>query len=234
MKLFKRAQNALEQGVKSHEHDEGVLKQSRFWMRSITWGLIGTTAFGVTWLSLAKTEEIVVAGGTLQPIGAVKEIQMPVGGVAKEILVKDGERVQAGQVLIKLDTEISYQNRISLEESLILIKKELSLKETELQRFLEQNSGSVATLSKRLELEKEILERFKTLSEQGATAELQFLKQRNTVTETEGLLRETELQGLRQQSVIRQQMQKLKGQISELNVDLTENRVTIRYQSTLR
>ena len=230
MKLFKRAQNALEQGIKSHEHDEAVLNQSRFWMRSITWGLVGTTAFGVAWLSLAKTEEIVVAGGTLQPIGAVKEIQMPVGGVAKEILVKDGDRVEAGQILIKLDTEISSQKRLSLEESFILKKNELSLKNIELQRFIEQNSGSIDTLSKRLDLEKEILERLESLAKQGATAELQYLKQRNTVTETEGQLRETTLQGLRQQSLIKQQMQKLKSEISELNANMTENRVTLRYQ----
>lgn len=230
MKLFKRAQDVLEQGVKSPNHDEAVLSQSRLWMRSITWGLVSTTVFGVAWLSLAKTEEIVVAGGTLQPIGAVKEIQMPVGGVAKEILVKDGDRVKTGQILIKLDTEISSQKRISLEEGLMLTKEELSLKDTELQRFLEQNIGSVITLAKRLELEKEILERYQTLADQGATAELQYLKQRNTVTETEGQLRETKLKGLRQQSVIKQAMQKLKGRISQLNADLTENRVTLRYQ----
>ena len=82
--------------------DESVLQQGRFWMRTVTWTLIGTTVFGVAWLALARTEEIVVATGKLEPIGSVKDIQMPVGGVADEILVKEGEQVKAGQVLICL------------------------------------------------------------------------------------------------------------------------------------
>ena len=87
MTLLKRAQNALEQRVGARSHDESVLRQSRLWMQAITWGLIGTTGFAVAWLALARTEEIVVAPGTLEPIGAVKEIQMPVGGGA--VLDKD-------------------------------------------------------------------------------------------------------------------------------------------------
>ena len=79
MKLLKRAQSALEQRVSVSNHDETVLQQSRFWMRAISWGLMATTGAAITWLALAHTEEIVVAPGSLQPIGSVKEIQMPVG-----------------------------------------------------------------------------------------------------------------------------------------------------------
>ena len=42
-------------------YDESVLQQGRFWMKTVTWTLIGTTVFGVAWLALARTEEIVVA-----------------------------------------------------------------------------------------------------------------------------------------------------------------------------
>ena len=60
-------------------YDESILQQGRFWMRTVTWTLIGTTVFGVAWLVLARTEEIVVASGQLEPIGSVQDIQMPVG-----------------------------------------------------------------------------------------------------------------------------------------------------------
>jgi len=94
-------------------YDESILQQGRFWMRTVTWTLIGTTVFGVAWLALARTEEIVVAPGQLEPIGSVQDIQMPVGGVADQILVKEGDRVKAGQVLMKLDTETSEEQRNS-------------------------------------------------------------------------------------------------------------------------
>ena len=100
----------------SIKYDESVLQQGRFWMRTVTWTLIGTTVFGVGWLVLARTEEIVVASGKLEPIGSVKDIQMPLGGVADSILVKEGQRVSAGQVLMKLDTEASEEQRKSLQK----------------------------------------------------------------------------------------------------------------------
>ena len=62
--------------------DESILQQARFWMRTVTWTLIGSSLFGVAWLALAHTEEIVVAPGQLEPIGSVQDVQMPVGGVA--------------------------------------------------------------------------------------------------------------------------------------------------------
>ena len=79
-------------------YDESILQQGRFWMRTVTWTLIGSSLFGVAWLAFARTEEIVVAPGQLEPIGSVQDIQMPVGGVADQILVAEGDRVKAGQV----------------------------------------------------------------------------------------------------------------------------------------
>ena len=84
-------------------YDESVLQQGRFWMRTVTWSLIGTTVFGVAWLALARTEEIVVAAGELEPVGSVQDIQMPVGGVVEQILVDEGQSVTAGQVLAEMD-----------------------------------------------------------------------------------------------------------------------------------
>ena len=230
MKLLKRAQTALEQRVTSTTHDEGVLQQSRLWMQAITWGLIGTTGFGVAWLALAKTEEIVVAPGRLQPIGSVKEIQMPLGGIAAEILVKDGDRVKAGQVLMRLDTEVSDQKRKSLQDSLRLRQNQLDLKQVELQRYTSLNRDSINTLTEKVAFEKEILDRFERLAKVGASAELQYLQQRNTVQEVEGRLRETQLDGLRQQAILGQDMQRLKSEIAGLQAEVTETQVTLRYQ----
>ena len=105
--------------------DESILQQGRFWMRTVTWTLIGTSLFGLAWLALARTEEIVVASGQLEPIGSVQDIQMPVGGVADQILVAEGDRVKVGQVLMQLDTEASEQQRLSLEQSIKLKQEQL-------------------------------------------------------------------------------------------------------------
>ena len=230
MKLLKRAQTALEQGVVAGRHDETVLQQSRFWMRAISWGLIGTTGFAVGWLALAQTEEIVVATGKLQPIGSVKEIQMPMGGIAEAILVKDGDKVKAGQVVMRLDTEATLQKQKSLQDNLRLRANQLALKQLELQRYSSLILDRVATLAEKVVFEKEILSRFYQLAQEGASAELQYLQQRNTVQEVEGRLRETKLDGMRQEAILQQDLQRLKSELADLRAQLTESNVTLRYQ----
>ena len=141
--LVRQAQNAIERRVQS-SHEEVVLQQSRFLARTLTWALIGCTGFALAWLSLAQTEEVVVAPGKLEPIGDVKTIQVPVGGVLDEMLVKDGERVSKGQVLMRLDNEATKDRELSLIKTISAKQQQQQLKEVELQRSLNFNDTEQA------------------------------------------------------------------------------------------
>ena len=196
--------------------DESVLQQGRFWMRTVTWSLIGTTVFGIAWLAIARTEEIVVAKGQLEPVGSVQDIQMPVGGVVDDILVKEGDAVKKGEILMKLDTEASEQQFQSLEAS-------IKLKGVERNKYLEMNNAEIQMLEKNLTLQLEILDRFQQLEDSGAASELQFLSQRNTVEETRGRLMQSKADRFRQLSLLDQQLAELKSRLAEV-------RVTLRYQ----
>lgn len=228
--LFRSAQNALEQSVHS-SHEGVVLQQSRFWARAITWTLMGTTGLAIAWLALAKTEEIVVAPGKLEPIGSVKAIQVPVGGVVEEILVKEGTRVKKGQILLKLDTEATADRQKSLIETIDLKQQQLAAKENELQRYLQLNSTEQQVLQKNLVLQQEILARLEGLAREGASAELQYLQQRNEVQEVQGKLDQTRVDRLRQEAILAQAQQQLSSELSDLKSKLTELRVNIRYQA---
>ncbi|KZR70275.1 Hemolysin secretion protein D, plasmid [Prochlorococcus marinus str. MIT 1313] len=229
--LIRRAQNQLEQKVSSVSHDESVLQQSRFWMRAVTWSLIGTTAFAVGWLTIARTEEIVVAQGKLEPLGDVKEIQVPVGGIARDILIKGGDRVSKGQILIQLDTEASSEQVNSLEAQLTKKQQQLKLKLEEQQGTLDLSREQVATTRDNLALEQKILSRFEFLSAQGASSELQYLQQRNKVRELRGRVTKEKLDGARQQSILNQDIEQLNSQLAQLKARLTEAKVTLKYQS---
>jgi len=211
-------------------YDESILQQGRFWMRTVTWTLIGTTVFGVGWLALARTEEIVVAPGQLEPIGSVQDIQMPVGGVADQILVKEGDQVKAGQVLMKLDTEASEEQRNSLEKTIKLKKEQLTLKEEEKRNYLKVNQEEVLMLESNLVLQAEILERFELLEAAGAYSEVQILNQQNTVAEIRGKLMQSKADRLRQVALLDQQTAQLKSELADLNGRLVETKVTLRYQ----
>jgi HlyD family secretion protein len=227
--LVRQAQNAIERRVQS-SHEEVVLQQSRFLARTLTWALIGCTGFALAWLGLAQTEEVVVAPGKLEPIGDVKTIQVPVGGVLDEMLVKDGERVSKGQVLMRLDNEATKDRELSLIKTISAKQQQQQLKEVELQRYLNFNDTEQAVLRQNLVLEQEILGRLESLKKVGASAELQYLQQRNRVRDVEGELAKTSVDRQRQVAILEQSVQQLRGELADLQSKLTELRVNIRYQ----
>ena len=112
---FNKLQDKVEVSFKKISFDESLLKQSSFWFKTVTWALIGTSSFAFLWLCFAKTDEVVMTTGKLDPKGDVKDIQIPLGGVIDEILVKSGENVESGQILVQLDKEASFEKFRSLE-----------------------------------------------------------------------------------------------------------------------
>ncbi len=227
--LVRRTQNAIERRVRNSQ-EEIVLQQSRLLARALTWSLIGCTGFALAWLALARTDEVVVASGKLQPIGDVKTVQMPVGGVLDKMLVKEGERVSRGQVLLRLDNEATLDRQGSLLKTIAAKEEELRLKQVERARYLRLNDTEQMVLRRNRAMENEILVRLESLQKVGASAELQYLQQRNRVREVEGEIAKTEMDRLRQSAILEQAEEQRRGELSDLRSRLTELRVNIRYQ----
>ena len=227
--LVRKAQNALERRV-SASHEEVVLKQSPQMVRVVVWILMGTTAFAVGWLAFAKTDEVVMAPGKLEPIGDVKTVQMPQGGVLKEMLVKEGERVSKGEVLMRLDSEASVERESGLQTSIAAKRQELVLKQTEFSRYLELNQTEQQVAKSTLALDLEVLGRLKRLKSQGAIADLQYLQQSTKVKQDEGDVSKARVDRPRQSAILRQQIQALGGEIADLSTKLIESKVANRYQ----
>lgn len=223
------SQDLLEQAVQN-EHEEVVLKQSRVWARAITWSLMGGTALALGWLATAKTEEIIVAPGKLEPVSKVIDVQMPLQGVAKVIRVKEGERVSKGQILIQLDTEASRDRQKATIEALRLKRAELQFKQQELEDTLSLSKTKIQSLGESLDLANKVLGRLDVLAKQGAVAELQYFEQRNKVQQLEGEIKQANGERDRQVSILEQNIRSLKGQIAELASKGTEGNVTLRYQ----
>ena len=207
-----------------------LLRPSRSWLQAVIWTMLGTAGFAIAWLAIAKTDEVVVAPGKLEPLGSVKDIQMPLGGVVEEILVREGERVKADQILLKLDTEADLDKRQSLDQTIALKKEQLELKEEERTRYLELNSTEQRVLRENLLLQEELLGRYRNLADQGASPEIQLLQQEDRVQQVEGQLEKISVDRERQLSQLDQEIQTLKSDLANLNSQRTSQVVKLRYQ----
>jgi len=230
VRLLRKAQTVLEQKVASRP-SQVALQQSPQMVRWLVWLMMGTTVFGLSWLALAKTDEVVAAPGKLEPIGDVKTVQMPQGGVLKEMLVREGQRVSKGEILLRLDNEASAQRQLGLQRSILAKEKELGLKKTELDRYLDLNQTEQQVARSTLQLDREVLERLTRLRRQGGIAELQYLQQSTKVKQDEGDLSKARIDRLRQSAIVRQQIQALDAELADLSSKLTEAKVANRYQA---
>jgi HlyD family secretion protein len=70
------------------------------------------------WAATTEIAGAVVTSGFLVVESDVKKVQHPTGGVVGELNVKDGDDVQAGQVLIRLDDTQTRANLAIIEKSL--------------------------------------------------------------------------------------------------------------------
>jgi HlyD family secretion protein len=172
----------------------------------------------------------VTVQGKLEPLGVVKEVQMPVGGVVDDVLVKEGQLVQKGQVLLRLDTEASRDRQQTISKSIAYKEQQLVLKQEELTRYLATNDTEQQVLSQQLVLQQEVLRRLEVLNREGATAELQYLQQKNTVQEVQGNLERAQVDRLRQQAILQQGIRELQSELADLRSKLIELNVNLRYQ----
>ena len=70
--LFKDIKSKVKEKISKLEINNINLRQSNFFIRSLTWGLISTSGLTISWLAFAYTEEIVIVKGKLEPIGGGK------------------------------------------------------------------------------------------------------------------------------------------------------------------
>lgn len=75
----------------------------------------GMLGFLILWALIGKLDIVAVAEGKLVPQSYLKIVQPAEAGIVKEILVREGETVKAGQVLMRMDTLITEADAQTIE-----------------------------------------------------------------------------------------------------------------------
>ena len=72
-------------------------------------GLMLTVGLG-GWAATTELSGAVIAPGSMVVDSNVKKVQHPTGGIVGELLVRDGQRVRAGEIVLRLDETITRAN----------------------------------------------------------------------------------------------------------------------------
>ena len=75
--------------------------------RRVLWALLALLVFLLIWAAAGRLDIVAVADGKLVPASYLKIVQPAEAGIIKEILVREGERVRAGQILMRMDALIT-------------------------------------------------------------------------------------------------------------------------------
>lgn len=94
--------------------------------RRVLWSLLALLAFLLAWALIGRLDIVAVADGKLVPASYLKIVQPSEAGIIKEILVREGDTVRAGQVLMRMDALITEADleAISIEHARRRIQRE--------------------------------------------------------------------------------------------------------------
>ena len=109
--------------------------------RAVLYTTLLLFAVMLAWAFLGRLDIIAVAQGKLVPESYVKIVQPAESGIVKEILVREGEEVRAGQVLMRMDTQVSDADSAT-------VGNDLSLRQLQLRRIDAELAGRPFTLLK--------------------------------------------------------------------------------------
>jgi hemolysin D len=172
----------------------------------LLWTLVGGSALVGLWVVLSPLPETIAVEGKLQPGDAVKLIEAPVPGVVSEVLVRDGQAVQAGAPLVRFDQrdataklEAARANRDRLAnenaiynailgdlppsgltanqyQQLISQRQQVQGENRAAQEDLARSLARINGLRQALTTAEGIAQRFRFLAASGATSQLQLLE----------------------------------------------------------
>lgn len=102
--------------------------------RTVLYCVVALFAILLAWATFGKLDIVAVAEGRLVPQTYVKIVQPAEGGIVQEILVREGQAVQAGETLMRMDAKLT-------EADARTIRNEHELKRLQLRRIDAELAG---------------------------------------------------------------------------------------------
>jgi HlyD family secretion protein len=219
--------------VRPLNHQEVQLRPAPLWSKALAWTIISTASLGFIFAVFAKIDEVVLAPGELQPLGAERPVKAPFAGVIKDIVAREGQKVNAGDTLLRFDADVSRKRKETLETQIKLERKRF---EEESRAVEARKRGVVERLNginRSLNTESSIYTNIIPLAEIGAMQLTELLRQRNKVEQLESEAQvvkadleevEAQLNKLKQESL--REISELERQMVEVQDTITKEKLS--------
>ena len=150
------------------------LEQSKKIANTITISIIGLSGLTFVWLIFAKTDQIVIANGELQPTTRVRSIKLPISGVVEEVYVKEGNLVEKDEKLLKINDDLNIETKQNLINKISLKEEELKLKKSELENSVLILKNEINEINSVLSIERYNLNKFSSVYDEGAISKIDY------------------------------------------------------------
>ena len=208
------------------------LRPAPIWSKALAWTIIATASFGFVYAVFARIDEVVLATGELQPLGAERPVKAPFAGVIQEILVKEGQKVNLGDTLLRFDPEVSRKRKETLETQIKLERKRFEEESRSIKARKKGIQETINGVQSSLKTEMEIYTNILPLAEIGALQLTETLRQRNRVEQLESEvaqsmadLEEVEAQLLKLEQQSLREISDLERQLVEVGDIITKERL---------
>ncbi len=183
----------------------------------LLWAIMALFVSLIFWAANSEIDEVTKGEGRVIPSSSMQTIQNLEGGIVAELLVKEGDSVKVGQVLVRIDdtqTSSAYRENLAksqafaarlarliaeskdyeelvFPEFIIIDRRDLFIRETELfDKRKKERSEQKIILEKSLRLASEELTMTIPLVQKGILSKVEQLRLEREVNEVEGKLKE--------------------------------------------
>ena len=134
--------------------------------------------------ALVKVDQVVTVPGRLVTRRSTQDLTTPERGVVRQVLVKSGQRVEAGQALVVLDPRVQRSDVAELRSQL---EAEISRQQSAQARVRERIRG----LERQQEIDERLLEPIRALASEGGSSQIQLIEKERQLEVTRRELAET-------------------------------------------
>lgn len=206
-----------------------TLEQSKYIANKIVLLITASSGLGLLILIFAKTDQIIIVQGELQPISRVRDIKIPISGVVEKIFIQDGDYVNKNQKLIKLDDNLTIETNKNILKKLKLKHNEFDFKNIEFNDSIKIILNEIENLKKVIKIEENNLKKFDLLLNEGAISKYDYDEKKIKLIDLETQFINKNSFKYVKENQMKQQLKIIENDIVDLNNELENVNEKLKY-----